>query len=88
MTQTKKLPRYMRRLNLIYKILMIGMAVVNTGLIMLNWGTTVYYEVFSAISTLVPVFWSKVLDETKIYIDDLTPNITPEITPTPSENVI
>ena len=55
MTQTKKLPRYMRRLNLIYKILMIGMAVVNTGLIMLNWGTTVYYEVFSAISTLLIV---------------------------------
>lgn len=83
MTQVKKLPRYMRRLNFIYKILMIALSVVNTGLIVLDWGNNVYYEVFCAVSTLLPVFWSKLLDETKIYIEDLTPNITPEISPTP-----
>ena len=39
----------------------------------------VYFEVVSILVTAFPIIWSKILDECKAYVDDLTPNNSPTL---------
>ena len=60
---------------------MVFLGGVNLTLSLLNSSDTItipepYFEVLSVLLTVIPVFWSSVLDSCKEYIDALTP-LTP-----------
>ena len=74
----RKLPKPLRKANLVYQILMILLAGVNMFLMALNQSKTVhvselYFEIFAALITIIPVLWSGILDKCKQFEADETP---------------
>ena len=79
----RKLPRSMRFLNMCYQILPIFMCGLNTVLVTLNSSNTLhvpveYFECYAVIINILPIIWSKILDETKTYMSSFTPPLSPE----------
>ena len=82
----KKIPKPIRKLNLAYKVVMAMLA----GLSLIFSAFTeihpIYYKVVSVFSSAFPVIWSQILDATKTYEAEQTPNDTPDHTsPKPPE---
>ena len=73
----RKLPRWLRKMNLVYQFVLIALTVINSVLAALeNEGVKIpieYFTYYSIIVSALPVFWSKVLDASKKYISELTP---------------
>ena len=74
----KKIPKPIRKLNLAYKVVMAMLA----GLSLIFSAFTeihpIYYKVVSVFSSAFPVIWSQLLDATKTYTAEQTPNDTPD----------
>ena len=73
---TRKIPKYMRRMNFGYEIALVVLGTVNLFLSSLDetWHIPPkYFEVYSVISSILPVMWSKILDVSKKYDAALTP---------------
>ena len=72
-----KIPRWLRKANFIYQIILIVLTGITILLSALTDAElpipTTYFEYYSIIISALPVFWSKILDASKKYIDDLTP---------------
>ena len=79
----RKLPRWMRKMNIGYQILMSLLAAVNFGLSMWEQDgdkvPKVHLKICSILAAMLPVVWSKILDSAKEYQHDLTPS--PSIQP-------
>ena len=73
--KTRKLPRYMRRLNLVYKVILAFAAIGDIP--------TIYFEVVSVVASAFPIIWSQILDASKEYHAVLTPSDTPKVETTP-----
>ena len=76
---TRKLPRSVRKANLIYKWIMGILSGLNVALLALNNSDSVhipsiYFEIISVAATSFPILWSKLLDSLKEYENDLTPS--------------
>ena len=75
----RKLPRWMRKLNVVYQILLSMLTVGNSLLVVVEADKDIdvpkiYYEICSIGLAALPVVWSKFLDSMKEYHKDLTPN--------------
>ena len=73
---TRKIPRYLRRMNFAYEIIMVVLGTLNLFLSSLDetWHIPAkYFEVYSVISSILPVMWTKILDVSKKYDAALTP---------------
>ena len=81
----RKLPKWLRKINLAYQFILIGLTVINSILAALaNEGVPIpleYFTYYSILISALPVFWSKILDASKQYINDLTPNNTMSLPP-------
>ena len=81
LAKLKKLPRGWRLANKYYKIGMILMVFVNSILCAVNAHSKgispLYFEIYSIAISGLPVVWSKILDEAKIYHDIITPQSSP-----------
>ena len=69
------------------------MSGVNTVLVTLNSSNTVhipmeYFECYAIIINVLPIIWSKILDETKTYISSFTPPESPISQLSPEQEVI
>ena len=89
-TRLRKLPRSLRKANLVYKFVMALLTGMNITLLALNNSSeitipSVYFEVISVLATSFPLVWSKILDSCKDYEDELTPNTSLETTMEPEE---
>ena len=77
MDRQRKLPKCMRRANLIYKIIM---ALVSGASLFLTSFTEInplYYQVVSIIGTAFPIVWSQILDAAKQYVEQSSPVTSP-----------
>ena len=89
---TRKLPRSVRKANLIYKWIMGILSGLNVALLALNNSDSVhipsiYFEIISVAATSFPILWSKLLDSLKEYENDLTPSpsvASPSVSPSDS----
>ena len=89
---TRKLPRSVRKANLIYKWIMGILSGLNVALLALNNSDSVhipsiYFEIISVAATSFPILWSKLLDSLKEYENDLTPTpsvASPSVSPSNS----
>ena len=89
---TRKLPRSVRKANLIYKWIMGILSGLNVALLALNNSDSVhipsiYFEIISVAATSFPILWSKLLDSLKEYENDLTPTpsvASPSVSPSVS----
>ena len=75
----RKLPRWMRKVNVVYQILLSLLTVANSLLVVIEADEDlnvpkVYYEFCSIGLAALPVVWSKFLDSMKEYHQSLTPN--------------
>ena len=75
----RKLPRSLRKANLIYKWIMGLLSGLNVALLALNNSDSItipslYFEIISVVGTSFPIIWSKILDSMKEYEQDLTPS--------------
>ena len=88
----KKIPRWLRKLNLAYQFIMIGLTVINmilSGLRDSGLGIPdKYFEYYCIIMSAFPIFWSKILDASKKYVEDLTPNSTIAYPPSSPSNSV
>ena len=78
----RKLPRSVRKANLIYKWVMGILSGLNVALLALNNSDSItipslYFEIISVAATSFPILWSKLLDSLKEYEQELTP--TPSV---------
>ena len=78
-TPRRKLSRNWRRANAAYKVVLSIITGVNIMLLALNNSESfsipnAYFEVFSVLSTCLPIGWSKLLDVVKEYEEELTPS--------------
>lgn len=80
----RKLPKWAKVMNFIYQAILIILGAVNGGLTYLdNIGVEIprlYFEICSIGISLLPVVWSKILDELKVCTDEEPP--TPANEPT------
>ena len=87
----RKLPRWLRKINLIYQFILIGLTVINSILAALESEgvkiPVVYFTYYSIFISALPVLWSKILDASKQYINDLTPNNTMSLPPSTPHSV-
>ena len=89
---TRKLPRSVRKANLIYKWIMGILSGLNVALLALNNSDSVhipsiYFEIISVAATSFPILWGKLLDSLKEYENDLTPTpsvASPSVSPSNS----
>ena len=89
---TRKLPRSVRKANLIYKWIMGILSGLNVALLALNnsdsvHNPSIYFEIISVAATSFPILWSKLLDSLKEYENDLTPTpsvASPSVSPSVS----
>ena len=70
----RKIPKPIRKLNFLYKVLMALLTGINLALSVFSDVNDLYYKIVSVIISILPVVWSEILDATKIYIDDKTPS--------------
>ena len=81
----KKIPKPIRKLNLAYKVIMAmlaGLSLIFSAFADID---PIYYKVVSVFSSAFPVIWSQILDATKTYTAEETPESTPkEGTPDPA----
>ena len=77
--KTRKLPRFMRRMNLAYKIIMAIISGVSIIFAALGDIPTIYFEVVSVVASAFPIIWSQILDASKEYTAALTPSDTPKV---------
>lgn len=73
--RTRKLPKSMRRANLIYKIIMGCLAGLNLVFASIQLIPPQYFEVCSVITSAFPVVWTFILDAAKQYEDEATPTV-------------
>ena len=84
---SRKLPPYARAMNFIYQVAMILLGAVNIILTYLTSISidipTLYFEICSIGVTVLPVVWSKILDQLKECTDETppSPKTNNEITP-------
>ena len=71
---TRKLPSWAKGMNFIYQVAMILLGAANIVLTYLdNIGVEIprlYFEICSISIAVLPVIWSKILDEVKVCVDD------------------
>ena len=77
--KTRKLPRYMRRLNLAYKIILAIISGLSIIFAAVGDIPVIYFEVVSVVSSAFPIIWSQILDASKEYHSALTPAETPKV---------
>ena len=84
----RKLPRWLRKGNVIYQVFLSTLAAVNTGLTLIDSQYAdippMYFKVCAIGLSALPVIWSKFLDEMKKYNNERTP--TPSIHEMESQN--
>ena len=82
----RKLPRWLRKGNVIYQVVLSTLAAVNTGLTLIDSQYAdippMYFKVCAIGLSALPVIWSKFLDEMKKYGDERTP--TPSVHESPA----
>ena len=74
----KKIPKPIRKLNLAYKVIMAmlaGLSLIFSAFADID---PIYYKVVSVFSSAFPVIWSQILDATKTYTAEETPESTPK----------
>ena len=71
----RKLSKPMRKINLLYKIIMALLAGVSFILATLTDTHEIYYQVVSVFSSAFPVIWSQILDACKDYETQQTPEV-------------
>ena len=88
----RKLPRWVRKLNVVYQLLLLALMGANGLFAILESDEDImipkmYYQVCSVALAALPVAWSKFLDSMKEYQNDLTPDTSIENTPPNSVDV-
>ena len=83
---SRKLPRWVRKINLGYKIAMCTLSAANLVLSLLNGYDDItipnqYFEILSVLLGIAPVIWNGWLDSLKEYHNDLTSTTTTPLTP-------
>ena len=76
----KKIPRWLRKMNIGYQVVLSVLGAANLTLSMLDDSVNipkVYYEICATLLSVIPVFWTKMLDGMKQYQADLTPENSP-----------
>lgn len=73
--KTRKLPKSMRRANLVYKVIMGCLAGINLIFASLSFVPSQYFEVCSVLTSAFPVVWSYILDAAKQYEEEATPSL-------------
>ena len=81
-TQTRKLPRSLRKANFVFKLGMAALSAANLILLALNSSEsvtipTIYFEIMAVLASAAPPVWSNFLDKCKEYIAELTPPDSP-----------
>ena len=71
----RKLSKPMRKINLLYKIIMALLAGISLTLATLTDTHEIYYQVVSVFSSAFPIVWSQILDGCKEYENEQTPEI-------------
>ena len=79
----RKLSKPMRKINLLYKIIMALLAGISLTLATLTDTHEIYYQVVSVFSSAFPVIWSQVLDACKDYETQQTPEALSPASNTP-----
>ena len=69
----RKLSKGMRRANFVYQCIMAVVAGVNFILSTLTQVPIEYYQIFSVVTAAFPVIWTNILDASKKYYDESTP---------------
>ena len=84
----RKLSKSMRKINLLYKIIMALLAGISLILATLTDTHEIYYQIVSVFSSAFPIVWSQILDGCKEYESERTPEILSPArnTPPPDEN--
>ena len=80
----KKIPKPIRKLNLAYKVIMAmlaGLSLIFSAFADID---PIYYKVVSVFSSAFPVIWSQILDATKTYEAEATPDHTSPKPPEPA----
>lgn len=83
----RKLSKKWKMANLIFQILLILLSFTNAILTVINAESNdvipkMYFELYAVIISSLPVVWSKVLDEVKIYEEILSPSPSQSLSPT------
>ena len=83
----RKLSKKWKMANLIFQILLILLSFTNAILTVINAESNdvipkMYFELYAVIISSLPVVWSKVLDEVKIYEEILSPSPSQYLSPT------
>ena len=71
----RKLSKPMRKINLLYKIIMALLAGISLTLATLTDTHEIYYQIVSVFSSAFPIVWSQILDGCKEYENEQTPEI-------------
>ena len=82
----RKLPRWVRKLNVVYQLTLLGLTGLNGLFAVLEANgefeiPKIYYQLASVALAALPVVWTKFLDSMKEYQNDLTPNSSLEASP-------
>ena len=83
--RVRKLPKPLRKANVVYKILMACLSGVSVCLTAFSDINPLYYQIVSILGTALPVVWTQVLDECKQYVEQSTP--TPASPASPSSDI-
>ena len=71
--RTRKLPRGLRKANVLYKVVMASLSGVSVCLTAFSDVDPMYFQVVSILGTAFPVVWTQVLDACKQYEEEKTP---------------
>lgn len=74
----RKIPKPIRKLNLAYQIIMAILFGVNIFFSTMEFIPETYYKVSVCVLSIFPIVWSKILDATKSYYEEATPNQSPK----------
>ena len=72
-SSVRKLPKPLRKANVVYKILMACLSGVSVCLTAFSDIDPLYYQIVSILGTAFPVVWTQVLDACKQYTEQATP---------------
>ena len=84
-SSVRRLPRSLRKANVVYQFLMGLLSGTSFFLASLNASSEInisplYFQIVSVLASAVPIVWSKFLDAMKDYEQELTPHSTPQVT--------
>ena len=86
--RVRKLPKPLRKANVVYKILMACLSGVSVCLTAFSDIDPLYYQIVSILGTALPVVWTQVLDECKQYVEQSTPTPASPASPaSPSSDI-